>query len=420
MPRKNNDVGRAANGSGSIRKRTTTRNGRPYTYWEARCTTGYDTLTGKQIQRTVTGKTRKDVAQRLRELTSEVDSGLYIQPSQTTLSDWLNIWQQDYLTAIKPSTAFLYRRKIELYIVPYFGNTRLVDLNTTMIQHFYNQLLHPTKPDVRPLCAKTVKDIHGVLHQALDQAVANGELRVNPSVSCKLPKLTKAEIKPLEEEQITAFMQAIQGHPHEYLYLIAMFTGMREAEILGLTWDCVDLDRGFIVVKQQIRKAQEKGGDYYISTPKNGRKRIVSIGPSVVNLFRLQREKLASMKENAGELWSDLVMLDTLGSASKKPYDLVFRNEIGDRLSYRTVYDCFKRVVAGIGLPNVRFHDLRHTYAVASIKSGDDIKTVQSNLGHATAAFTLDVYGHITEQMRRDSADRMEKFIQSVSAQREK
>ena len=417
MPRKNNDTGRAANGSGSIRKKTQNKNGKTYEYWEARCTTGFDSLSGKQIQRTVTGKTKKEVAQRLRELTSEVDSGQYIQPSQTTLADWLTVWQQNYLTAIKPSTAFLYRRKIDLYIVPYFGKVTLSALNTTMIQRFYNELLNPTKLGVRPLSAKTVKDIHGVLHQALDQAIANGELRVNPSEACKLPKLVKAEIQPLEESQITAFMQAIQGHPHEYLYLIAMFTGMREAEILGLTWDCVDLNTGFIVVKQQLRKAQEKGGDYFISTPKNGRKRIVSIGPSVMRLFRLQQQKLAEMKKAAGTMWMDSVMLDTLGAPSKKHYDLVFRNEVGDRLSYRTVYDCFKRVVKSIGLPNVRFHDLRHTYAVASIKSGDDIKTVQSNLGHATAAFTLDVYGHITEQMRRDSADRMEKFIQSVSVQ---
>ncbi len=417
MPRKINDSGRAANGSGSIRKKTQQHNGKTYEYWEARCTTGFDPLTGKQLQRTITGKTRTEVAQRLRELACEVDSGQYIQPSQTTFADWLSDWQQNYLTSVRPSTAFLYRQKIDKYIVPFFGKVKLSELNTTMIQRFYNSLLNPAQPGVSPLSPKTVKDIHGVIHQALDQAVANGEMRINPSTSCKLPKIPKAEIKPLEEKQITAFLQAIQGHPHEYLYKIAMFTGMREAEILGLTWDCVDLDKCFIVVKQQLRRDQEKNGDYFISTPKNGRKRVISIGPSVVQLFRLQRQKLDAMKAVAGDMWIETPMLDTLGSTTKKAYDLVFRNEEGNRLSYRTVYDCFKRIVKGLGLPNVRFHDLRHTYAVASISSGDDIKTVQSNLGHATAAFTLDVYGHVTEQMRRDSANRMENFIQSVSVQ---
>ena len=93
---------------------------------------------------------------------------------------------------------------------------------------------------------------------------------------------------------------------------------------------------------------------------------------------------------------------------------MVFTNETGGYLSYRTVYDCFKRIVAQIGTPSTRFHDLRHTFAVASLRAGDDIKTVQSNLGHHTAAFTLDVYGHVTEQMRKDSAQRMEGFIKGV------
>ena len=98
--------------------------------------------------------------------------------------------------------------------------------------------------------------------------------------------------------------------------------------------------------------------------------------------------------------------------------NLVFTNKCGDRLSYRTVYDCFKRVARKMGRPDLRFHDLRHTYAVISIKNGDDIKTVQNNLGHATASFTLDVYGHVTEQMKRDSSSRMEGFIQSISNSR--
>jgi integrase len=98
--------------------------------------------------------------------------------------------------------------------------------------------------------------------------------------------------------------------------------------------------------------------------------------------------------------------------------NLVFTNSKGERLSYRTVYDCFKRVVKKMGASELRFHDLRHTYAVISIKNGDDIKTVQNNLGHATASFTLDVYGHVTAQMKRDSSGRMEGFIQGISGLR--
>ena len=108
------------------------------------------------------------------------------------------------------------------------------------------------------------------------------------------------------------------------------------------------------------------------------------------------------MRMEAGDAWEE--------------HGLIFTNQAGGYLSYRTVYDCFKRIVRNIGAPVTRFHDLRHTFAVASIKSGDDIKTVQENLGHATAAFTLDVYGHVTKQMKQDSAQRMEQFIQAISA----
>ena len=110
------------------------------------------------------------------------------------------------------------------------------------------------------------------------------------------------------------------------------------------------------------------------------------------------------MRMEAGDAWEE--------------HGLIFTNQTGGYLSYRTVYDCFKRIVRNIGAPATRFYDLRHTFAVASIKSGDDIKTVQENLGHATAAFTLDVYGHVTKQMKQDSAARMEQFIKSVSGAR--
>ena len=380
-------------------------------------TTGFDPGTGKQIQRSITGKTQQEVARKLRELSVEVDTGAYVRPSALTLTEWMVVWLRDYLTGIKPSTAYLYRREVESYIVPHLGAVRLSALNAGMIQRFYNELLAPTQPDVHPLAPQTVKDVHGVLHQALKQAVANGELRANPTEACKLPRGEKTEIKPLEEHQVAAFIEAVKGHVHEYLFLISLFTGMREAEVLGLAWDCVDLDSGNILVRQQLRRMQEKGGGYYVSTPKNGRKRVISIGPSVARLLRLQEQKLKYLKAAAGELWTDRVMIYTLSSKTEQPYDLVFRNEAGGLLSYRIVYDCFKRVMKQLGLPDVRYHDLRHTYAVASIKGGDDIKTVQGNLGHATAAFTLDVYGHVTEQMRRDSADRMEQFIRSVSGQ---
>lgn len=263
-------------------------------------------------------------------------------------------------------------------------------------------MLKPDKEEVRALSAKTVRNVHGVLHKALEQAVQAGYIRSNPASTCKPPRAAKAEIRPLDADQVSAFLRALQGHPHEYLYQVTMFTGLRQGEVLGLTWDCLDMERGTLLVKQQLRREQKKGGKYYLAPSKNSKSRVLTLAPSVVRLFRLQKIKQNGMRVKSGELWQET--------------NLIFTNEIGDRLSYRTVYDCFKRVMVKIGAPDTRFHDLRHTYAVMTIQSGDDIKTVQENLGHATAAFTLDVYGHVTAQMKQASADRIEKFIQSVSA----
>lgn len=388
-------------GGGSIRKKTVMRNGNKYTYWEARYTLGWDPVTGKQIQKSISGKTQKEVAQKLRQITHEMDEGTHIEPCKMTVEEWMDTWRNDFLVGQKESTIYLYNRDIELYIKPTIGSIKLSDLTTPVVQHFYNELLKPSRKGAKPLSSKTVRDINGVLHQALQQAVANRMIMYNPTDACKLPKKKSREIKPLEGKQVTEFLNLIKDHPHELLYKITLFTGLREGEVLGLTWDCVDFDRNLLTVKQQLRKSQEKGGEYYFSTPKNGKQRVVALAPSVVELFRLQQQKQETMKKETGDVWDN-------------KYNLVFTNAFGDRLSYRTVYDCFKRIAKKMDMPTLRVHDLRHTYATISIANGDDIKTVQENLGHATAAFTLEVYGHVTEKMQRKSADRLENYIQQL------
>ena len=399
MPR-TRDMRRNANGSGSIRKKKIRRNGREYECWEGRVTVGFDPNTGNQIQKSVSGKTQKEVAQKLQEIAVEVSHGTYTMPSKMTVKDWLTIWTKEYMEDVKESTAFLYTRYVDKYIVPKLGSIKLEALTTPAIQAFYNGLIHP-KEGVNPLSAKTVKNIHGALHKALQQAVLVGYLRTNPVDACKPPRVVRKEMHPLEEDQVSAFLTAIQGHPHEYLYKIVLFTGLREGEVLGLTWDCVDFERGTILIKQQLRREQKKGGQYYFTTPKNGKSRTLTLAPSVLQLFRLQKLHQNGLRVEAGELWEE--------------HNMVFSNQFGGYLSYRTVYDCFKRIVSRIGTPGTRFHDLRHTYATMAIRAGDDIKTVQENLGHATAAFTLDIYGHVTAGMRQDSANRMEGVIQAFS-----
>lgn len=392
---------RSVNGTGSIRQISSTKNGKTYTYWQGRVTTGYDPLTGKQVQRSLNGKTQKEVAQKMKEILHEVDLGAYIAPSKMTVGEWLEIWQADYLNGIKESSAHVYREIIRLYLTPVLGAVRLEALQPHMVQTLYNQLQHPAKRGQMPLAPKTIKNIHGVLRKALQQAVLMRYLRSNPTDACVLPRIERTEVQPMNETQIVAFLAAIKEHRHEYLYKIALYTGLREGEILGLTWDAIDLERGSLLVKQQLKRERKKGGHYYLSSTKNNKSRQLTLAPSVVALFRQQKQLQEVMRLFQGEKWIAT--------------NLVFTNEMGNYLSYRTVYDCFKRIVKKIGVPELRFHDLRHTYAVLALQNGDDVKTVQENLGHATSSFTLDVYGHVSSRMKDDSASRMENFILEIN-----
>ena len=402
MPRGNNNNSnrRNAYGAGSIRKKPVTRDGKQYTYWEARYTTGSDPGTGKQRQKSVTGRTQKEVAQKLRQITTEIDAGTYQEPGKITVGEWLDIWSAEYLGNIKPWTAEKYKSVIRTHIKPALGAIRLDALSAPAVQHFYNECGkdHDGKKGLAP---KTVKNLHGVLHKALQQAVDVGYIRVNPTSSCKLPRVEKPEIEPLDSEQIVLFMQAIKGHRYETLYLVTLFTGMRRGEVCGLLWDCVDFAHGTICVKRQLQKVPGEREKAELTSTKNGKGRTIVPAASVMTLLKRHRAEQRTMRLRAGEAWQE--------------NNFVFCNELGQPLSAHTVYQNYKRIVASIGLPGSRVHDLRHSYAVASIMSGDDIKTVQENLGHATAAFTLDRYGHVTEQMKKASSERMEQFIRTVS-----
>ena len=399
MPQSKNK-NKSPSGMGNIRKKTNTVNGKTYTYYEARYTEGFDPGTGKQIQRSISGKTQKEVAQKLKAALAALDSGTYIAPCKMTVEEWMDVWSKQYLGGVKESTVAAYNATIRTHIKPGIGAIRLDALDTHLVQSFYNGLREPTK-DREAVSPKTVKNVHGVLHKALQQAVANGYIRFNPTNSCILPRIEKKELQPLDEAETKLFLDAVKGHPLELLYTITLFTGLREGEALGLTWDRVDFMRGTILISKQLQKEKKKGGEFRLVSLKNDKPRRITPAPWVMQLFRDRKIQQYQHKEKAGAAWSN-------------PMNLVFTNELGGNLIPQTVVRHFKEIVSSIGRPEARFHDLRHSYAVASLRSGDDIKTVQGNLGHATAAFTLDVYGHVTNQMQEASAVRMEAYIKGI------
>lgn len=381
---------KGAKGGGTIRKKTVIRNGKEYTYWEARVTTGRDPGTGKQLQRSFTGKTQKEVREKMQAAAVSVNEGTYTAPQRLTMAQWADIWQRDYMGGLKPSTAAVYRNNLNNHIKPALGAVRLADLHPHTVQNFINSLT--------ALAPSSVRLAYKNLHAVLQKAVELEYIPRNPANRCVLPKVEQEEIKPLDDQQVAALLVTAKGTPLEQFITVALFTGLRISELLGLTWDTVDFQRGTLTVNKQLARRKAES---IFQSPKSGKPRTITPAPAVMSALKRQRTRQAEMQLKAGPLWDNL-------------HGLVFTGEAGGPMSHSSTDKHFRALCAAAGLEGVRFHDLRHTYAVNAIRAGDDVKTVQANMGHATAAFTLDKYGHFTERMKQDSAARMESFMKDV------
>lgn len=388
MPR-----GRAANGSGlqpRLRK-----DGR----WEVRYSAGIDGRTGKPRIKSLYGTTSEEVARKLREVTASVDAGTFIEPKRMTLAVWLDRWLSDYTAGNKPGTLNDYKGHCDNHIKPALGAVRLCELQPHDIQAFANRLAKQPSPKTgKPLSAKTVRNIiQGTLSKALSEAVRIRYIPMNPAAGCILPKAGRREIQPLEGEQIAQFMQAIRGNPSEDLFFVAINTGMRLSELLGLRWSRVDWKAQTIKVDAQLMVKRGTGSDRALGTTKNGKPRTFKAAPAVMEtLAKVRKEQLAH-KVKAGQTWNN-------------PLDLVFTDESGASIPHATVEHRLSRIMQGMGL-NRRFHDLRHTFATECLRIGVPAKTVSEYLGHSSVAFTLDQYTHVTGIMMDDASNRIQAVI---------
>ena len=391
MPRKSKT--RAAQGAGTIRQR---KDGR----WEGRITVGINPGTGKPIRRSVYGSTQKEARQEMTAIQQAVDSGTYQAPDKTTIGEWLDTWMTTFCAAkVRPLTYSSYEVVIKKHIKPNMGALRLQAVRGVHVQKLYNGM---TAAGLSP---KTVKNVAAILHKAFSVAMKQGMIQTNPCDAAELPKVMQKEIKPLTDAEIPQFLAAIDDSPMRNAYALCLFAGLREGECLGLSWDQVDFQARRITVSQQLQKEKKKGARYYIApTTKSGKPRQIEPPEIAFRYLRAERARQAENQLAAGECWSN-------------PDNLVFTDATGKHLAIHTCYKHFKRIAARIGRPDARPHDLRHTAATVAIASGADIKSVQDLMGHATASFTLNVYAHTSDQMRRDTAARMQSYYDNLTAQ---
>lgn len=347
-------------------------------------------------------KTRAEAAAVLRDLSVSVDKGEYVEPQKMSLSEWLQIWLDEYCCNIKDSTKVAYKGYIKNHINPALGHVSLYALQPHMIQRFVNRLEYQGKRKSKLLSYKTRKNIHGCLSAALERAVKIRYLKENPASGCMIPRNdedVRAQIvSPLNTKQIIRFVSEIRGARFERIYLTALYTGLRLSEILGLQWDRVNLETGELLISKQLSMKREKGSQRKMVSPKSRKIRTIIIPKTAVDILRLQLTAQLQSRFRAGENW-------------KNEFNLVFTDDYGDSIPHASIEHEFKKIVTRMNLPDRRFHDLRHTFATEAIRAGVDVETVSKALGHFSVGFTLDVYGHVTQEMKEEAARKLQMAI---------
>ena len=401
---------RRSKNEGTIYKKTVIRNGKKYTYWEAQVTTGHDPGTGSRIRKTFSGSTQKEVRLKMQEAAIAVQKGEYFEPSKATLSEWIDIWLKDFTPNIKYQTKKTYTSQCNNHIKPALGATPISELTTAQIQSFYNTL--ENSKTGKPLSPKSVKNTHTVLSKCLNVAVRLGYIKYNPASMTEHEKIPKPNIVPLSNDEIKLFLSELEKETFSDLYKTIIFTGLRKGEATGLTWDCIDFETHTLTINKQLQRRPIKDGGYTIAPVKSDRIRTLIASPYVIEALLRQKAKQDHDKEENKSIWS------YLKDDSGKDVRLVFTNPDGSPINPKAVYLHYNKIAKRLNFDATRVHDLRHTFAVLSLQNGDDYKTIQDNLGHASASFTLDVYGHRTTKMQQDSADKMQEFIASITAEK--
>ena len=370
-----------ANGEGSIRKR---KDGR----WEGRYTAGHDPETGKAIYKNVLGRSQAEVKEKLKQAIGETQALDVTKVGKYTIGQWMEVWFQDYAKIkVRPSSHQTYQGYIHNHIRPNIGDIPLEKLTSLDLQKFYKKLLTTGRVDrleakrqPKGLSAKTVRNIHQILSSALKLAQEQRLILSNSAEGCALPRVEHQEMKTLTTVQLSSFFREARESGVFELYYLELATGLRRGELLGLKWEDIDLERGDLRVRRQVSRINGEVVEAPLKT-KNAY-RTLPLAEDTVGVLKEQRKKVGN-----------------------SPW--VFPSPSGGPISPDSVLHMLHRVLKRAGLPKVRFHDLRHTFATLVLQNGVDVKTVSGMLGHFSAGFTLDTYAHITSAAQRQAAQTM-------------
>jgi integrase len=338
-------------------------------------------------RRSVYARSPKDAAAKRDEALRNRHLGTLIGGPVQTVGQFLDRWLNDVARhSLRPRSFERYAGIVRLHIAPHIGHMQLGRLTGQHLARLYADLADKHS-------GASVRYVHAVLHRALDQAVRWRLIQTNPADAADRPRLRTPEMRPLGPDEARRFLEAVQGDELEALYVLALATGMRQGELLGLRWQDVDLSGRQLQVRHTLSRMQ---GEWWLGPPKSERgvRSIALTGPTV-ELLRAHRlreaERLLLRKVR---LWDE---------------SFVFSDEVGNPLFGRHVTQrYFYGLLREAGLRQIRFHDLRHSAATLLLASGVMPRVVSEMLGHADVAFTLGRYGHVLPTMQADAVRKLD------------
>lgn len=376
---------RRASGEGLLRWRKDRR------HWEGRIVVGTNEK-GKPISKCFSGKTQREVVEQMSLYRERLRGMTLSQDSRMKLRDWTEKWLNEYMVhLIRPQTVANYRRECELHIYPYLGDCQISKITTIQIQRMYNDLKEngrrsQVEKKGKGLTGNTVRGIHMLLHEIMEFALKENMILRNPTNGTTIPKIEPVELQVLDEKQLKTFLAAIQKDEEwkDFFYLEIM-TGLRRGEICALKWSDFDMVERKLYVNRAL-SAQGVIG----KTKTSYSERVIKLPYSVYQL-------LVDRKKSAQSEWMFPHPNDTTNPI---PGDMALHQ--------------LRRILDSAGLPCIRFHDLRHTFATHAVSAGIDPKTLSSILGHSKASFSLDRYGHVTADMQKGAAKTMGSFFNEL------
>jgi integrase len=352
------------------------------------------TLQGHRLS--CTFKTQRECQEWLKKIHSQIDEGMTLASTKMGLDDFLSSWLTGTKTSKGRSTWRHYEQLTRTYIVPNLGKIKIRDLRPEHIQAFYNKLFD------REVGIYTIRKIHLTLHSALQQAVRVGMIERNPASFVQPPKEPATEMAILNESQVSQLLVAAQGSRLETLIHLAVISGARQMELLGLKWSDLDWVKQTLKIERQLLKPDGEGVKYSSPKTRYGR-RTISLGKKTIEILRKHYEDQQTDRYKAGEAW--------------KEYGLLFSTQNGTPIHPRNLLRDYKKLLQAAGLPPIRFHDLRHTAASLLLNQGVPVITVSRRLGHAKASITLDIYGHLIATMQTEMAEMIDDLVTPVSVQ---